>query len=122
MALSGFGCVKIQERLLSGTVCGAFPTPRNPPSAAFISPRKTLDLVILDSRGFVVNGKQSSSSVQTAAVRHLEGSVTKAQGLRFAVVVARFNEIVTKLLLEGALETFRKYSVNEEDIDVCNNH
>ncbi|KAE8670345.1 6,7-dimethyl-8-ribityllumazine synthase [Hibiscus syriacus] len=52
--------------------------------------------------------KQSSSSVQSAAVRHLEGSVTKAQGLRFAVVVARFNEIVTKLLLEGALETFRK--------------
>lgn len=34
-------------------------------------------------------------------------------------VVARFNEIVTKSLLEGALETFRKYSVKEEDIDVC---
>ncbi|KAJ0092455.1 hypothetical protein Patl1_27120 [Pistacia atlantica] len=33
-------------------------------------------------------------------------------------VVARFNEIVTKPLLEGALETFRKYSVKEEDIDV----
>ena len=33
-------------------------------------------------------------------------------------VVARFNEIVTKLLLEGALETFKRYSVKEEDIDV----
>lgn len=33
-------------------------------------------------------------------------------------VVARFNEIVTKLLLEGALETFKRYSVQEEDIDV----
>uniref|UniRef100_A0A2P2JEY9 6,7-dimethyl-8-ribityllumazine synthase n=1 Tax=Rhizophora mucronata TaxID=61149 RepID=A0A2P2JEY9_RHIMU len=33
-------------------------------------------------------------------------------------VVARFNEIVTKQLLEGALETFKKYSVREEDIDV----
>lgn len=59
-----------------------------------------------------------SKSVQTAAVRHLTGSLMKAGGLRFAVVVARFNEIVTKLLLEGALDTFKKYSVNEEDIDV----
>ncbi|PIN13180.1 6,7-dimethyl-8-ribityllumazine synthase [Handroanthus impetiginosus] len=33
-------------------------------------------------------------------------------------VVARFNEIVTKHLLEGALDTFKKYSVKEEDIDV----
>ncbi|KAK1592946.1 hypothetical protein Q3G72_033163 [Acer saccharum] len=54
---------------------------------------------------------------QTAAVRHLTGSLTSNEGLRFAVV-AKFNEIVTKPLLEGALETFKKYSVKEEDIDV----
>ncbi|KAI6691513.1 hypothetical protein NL676_028341 [Syzygium grande] len=64
-------------------------------------------------------GKPSSASLlRTAAVRHLEGSVTRTAGLRFGVVIARFNEIVTKLLLEGALNTFRKYSVREEDIDV----
>ena len=34
-------------------------------------------------------------------------------------VVARFNEIVTRQLLEGGLDTFKKYSVKEEDIDVC---
>ncbi|MED6175553.1 hypothetical protein PIB30_079460 [Stylosanthes scabra] len=34
-----------------------------------------------------VQRKGRSSSVQTAAVRHLTGSVTKTQGLRFAVVV-----------------------------------
>jgi 6,7-dimethyl-8-ribityllumazine synthase len=34
------------------------------------------------------------------------------------VVVARFNEIVTRPLLEGALDTFKRYSVNEEDVDV----
>ncbi|RVW20630.1 6,7-dimethyl-8-ribityllumazine synthase, chloroplastic [Vitis vinifera] len=62
--------------------------------------------------------KDRGSFVQTAAVRHLMGSLTRAEGLRFAVVVARFNEIVTKLLLEGALETFKRYSVKEEDIDV----
>ncbi|XP_010526954.1 PREDICTED: 6,7-dimethyl-8-ribityllumazine synthase, chloroplastic [Tarenaya hassleriana] len=59
-----------------------------------------------------------ASFVPTAAVRQLTGSLTKGEGLRFAVVVARFNEVVTKLLLEGALETFRKYSVREEDVDV----
>ncbi|KAL5578620.1 hypothetical protein UlMin_011062 [Ulmus minor] len=59
-----------------------------------------------------------SSFIETAAVRHLVGSVTKTQGLRFAVVVARFNEIITKPLLEGALATFKNYSVREEDVDV----
>lgn len=62
--------------------------------------------------------KDRSSFAQTAAVRHLMGSFTRTEGLRFAIVVARFNEIVTKLLLEGALDTFKKYSVKDEDIDV----
>lgn len=33
-------------------------------------------------------------------------------------MVARFNEIITRPLLEGALDTFKKYSIKEEDIDV----
>uniref|UniRef100_A0A2N9I9M4 6,7-dimethyl-8-ribityllumazine synthase n=1 Tax=Fagus sylvatica TaxID=28930 RepID=A0A2N9I9M4_FAGSY len=65
-----------------------------------------------------IERKERSSFAQTAAVRHLMGSVTRTQGLRFAVVVARFNEIITKPLLEGALATFKNYSVPEEDIDV----
>nr|XP_023873242.1 6,7-dimethyl-8-ribityllumazine synthase, chloroplastic-like [Quercus suber] len=60
-----------------------------------------------------------SSFAQTAAVRNLMGSVTNTQALRFAVVVARFNEIITKRLLEGALSTFNHYSVLEDNIDVC---
>ncbi|KAL3583323.1 hypothetical protein D5086_014384 [Populus alba] len=62
--------------------------------------------------------KGRSSLVETTAIRHLEGSVTRTEGLRFAVVVARFNEIITRPLLEGAVATFKKYSVKEEDIDV----
>ncbi|KAK4834568.1 hypothetical protein QYF36_025017 [Acer negundo] len=58
------------------------------------------------------------SNQQTEAVRHLTGSLITNEGLRFAVVVARFNEIVTRPLLEGALETFKRYSVKEEDVDV----
>ena len=33
-------------------------------------------------------------------------------------VVARFNEVVTNLLLQGALETFERYSVKAENITV----
>ncbi|KAK7281321.1 hypothetical protein RIF29_09191 [Crotalaria pallida] len=65
-----------------------------------------------------VQSKGRSSFAQTAAVKHLTGSVTRTQGLRFAVVVARFNEFITKQLLEGALGTFKNYSVQDEDIDV----
>ncbi|CAN1298000.1 6,7-dimethyl-8-ribityllumazine synthase, chloroplastic [Linum perenne] len=52
------------------------------------------------------------------AVRHLTGSVLQPEGLRFAVVVARFNEIVTRPLLGGAIDTFGRYSVPEDNIDV----
>ncbi|XP_027916372.1 6,7-dimethyl-8-ribityllumazine synthase, chloroplastic [Vigna unguiculata] len=65
-----------------------------------------------------VQSKGGPSSTRTDAVRNLTGSVTRTQGLRFAVVVARFNEIITKQLLEGALGTFKNYSVQDEDIDV----
>ncbi|KAL1806258.1 hypothetical protein ACET3Z_029326 [Daucus carota] len=64
------------------------------------------------------NLKDRSAFAQTEAVRHLTGSLMSAAGFRFAVVVARFNEIVTRPLLNGALETFSRYSVKDEDIDV----
>ncbi|XP_051126360.1 6,7-dimethyl-8-ribityllumazine synthase, chloroplastic [Andrographis paniculata] len=69
-------------------------------------------------QGFGFWGKKESLTQTVLAVRHLTGSLTSAEGLRFAIVVARFNEIVTRPLLEGALDTFKKYSVREEDIDV----
>ena len=43
---------------------------------------------------------------------------TNARGRRVAVVVARFNEIVTRKLLEGALEGLRVHGVDDEDVDV----
>ncbi|XP_028555502.1 6,7-dimethyl-8-ribityllumazine synthase, chloroplastic isoform X2 [Dendrobium catenatum] len=59
-----------------------------------------------------------SPVVVFAGNRHLVGSVTNTKGLRFAVVVARFNEIITNSLLEGALQTFKQYSVKEEDVTI----
>ncbi|XP_078447428.1 6,7-dimethyl-8-ribityllumazine synthase / DMRL synthase / lumazine synthase / riboflavin synthase [Wolffia australiana] len=70
------------------------------------------------SSGIACSNSRGTRSVVCAARKHLVGSLTKSQGLRFAVVVARFNELVTRLLLDGALEVFSRYSVNEEDIDV----
>ena len=41
------------------------------------------------------------------------------RGMRFAVVVARFNEMITDRLLEGALGALDDHDVAEEDIDVA---
>ena len=38
--------------------------------------------------------------------------------LRFAVVVARFNSLVTKPLLEGAEEIFHRHGVDAANLDV----
>ncbi len=40
-------------------------------------------------------------------------------GLRVGIVVARFNEFVTRPLLDGALDTLRRHGVAEGDIDVA---
>ncbi|WP_456432461.1 6,7-dimethyl-8-ribityllumazine synthase [Thermosulfuriphilus sp.] len=49
--------------------------------------------------------------------RNFEGDF-QAQGLRFAIVVARFNEFISGKLLSGALDAFGRHGVREEDIDV----
>ena len=41
------------------------------------------------------------------------------QGLRVGIAVARFNEIITRQLLEGALETLNRCGVRESDITVA---
>jgi 6,7-dimethyl-8-ribityllumazine synthase len=50
-------------------------------------------------------------------MRTLEGSQS-AKGLRFAIVVARFNDFVTDRLLAGALEAFTAAAIEPEDVTV----
>ncbi|GAQ86771.1 lumazine synthase [Klebsormidium nitens] len=57
------------------------------------------------------------SSVVCQAIRETSGKAS-ADGLKFAVVVARFNDFITKLLLEGAKETFRRHGAADEDIEI----
>ncbi|MDI3256179.1 MAG: 6,7-dimethyl-8-ribityllumazine synthase [Kyrpidia sp.] len=50
--------------------------------------------------------------------RVFEGKLS-AEGARFGIVVARFNEFITARLLEGALSALRRHGAREEDVDVA---
>ena len=39
-----------------------------------------------------------------------------AEDKKFALIVSRFNELVSKKLIEGALDCLKRHKVNEEDI------
>ncbi len=42
-----------------------------------------------------------------------------AKGNRFGVVVSRFNEFISKQLLEGVLDCLKRHGANEEDIEIA---
>ena len=50
--------------------------------------------------------------------KYFEGML-QGKGLRFGLVVSRFNEFFGKKLLEGAQDALLRHGVNEEDIDVA---
>jgi 6,7-dimethyl-8-ribityllumazine synthase len=49
--------------------------------------------------------------------KYYEGMLT-GKGLKFAIVVSRFNEFITNRLLEGAKDGLIRHGVAEEDIDI----
>ena len=51
-------------------------------------------------------------------MKTFEGNVT-GRGLKFAIVVARFNEFITSKLLGGALDTLKRHETPEENITVA---
>ena len=56
-------------------------------------------------------------SSAVAKVRVVEGNLD-AKGLRFAVVVARFNALITENLVEGAVDTLLRSGASEQDVVV----
>jgi len=48
----------------------------------------------------------------------LEGQLT-ARGLKFAIVVSRFNSLVTQRLLDGALDALRRHEADENAITIA---
>jgi 6,7-dimethyl-8-ribityllumazine synthase len=48
--------------------------------------------------------------------KHFEGLLL-GKGLKFGLVVSRFNEFITKKLLDGAEDALLRHGVNQEDIE-----
>lgn len=61
---------------------------------------------------------QQRRSVVMAAVEFHHGQVLATPGTKYAIVVSRFNSLITKGLMEGAIEAFEKHGVAASDIDV----
>lgn len=47
----------------------------------------------------------------------LEGKL-EARGMRFGIIVSRFNGLVTEKLLEGALEALKRHGAEQDQIDI----
>lgn len=41
-----------------------------------------------------------------------------AQGLKFGIVVSRFNELITSKLLDGAIDCLKRHGAGEEDVEI----
>ena len=50
--------------------------------------------------------------------KHYEGMLL-GKGLKFGLVLSRFNEFITKKLLEGAQDALLRHGVNEDDIEIA---
>jgi len=50
--------------------------------------------------------------------KHFEGKLL-GEGLRFGLVISRFNEFISKKLLEGAQDALLRHGVKEEDIEIA---
>jgi len=48
----------------------------------------------------------------------IEGKLL-ANGLKFGIVIARFNDFITNRLLEGALDTLKRHGASEENITIA---
>ena len=51
--------------------------------------------------------------------RTIEGSLDAGGDRRFAVVVSRFNDLVTERLLEGALDALKRHGADLEEVTVA---
>lgn len=50
--------------------------------------------------------------------KEYQGMLT-GEGLKFALVVSRFNELITSKLLGGAKDALSRHSVNEDDVEIA---
>jgi 6,7-dimethyl-8-ribityllumazine synthase len=54
---------------------------------------------------------------QEATMKVIQGEL-QAKGLKFAIIVSRFNDFITGKLLDGAVDALIRHGAKEEDVDV----
>jgi 6,7-dimethyl-8-ribityllumazine synthase len=54
---------------------------------------------------------------QEATMKVFQGEL-QAKGLKFAIIVSRFNDFITGKLLDGAVDALIRHGAKEEDVDV----
>ena len=64
-----------------------------------------------------VGGRAKATRRAAGAVVEHVGSLDGA-GLKVGIVVARFNDLITRPLMEGAVDTFERYGVDLSDVEV----
>lgn len=50
-------------------------------------------------------------------MKRYEGELN-AEGLKFAIIVSRFNDFITQKLLDGAIDALSRHGAKEEDIEI----
>ena len=58
-----------------------------------------------------------SEMLEEAAMKVIQGEL-QAKGLKFAIIVSRFNDFITGKLLDGAVDALMRHGAREEDVDV----
>ena len=48
----------------------------------------------------------------------IEGKLYASENDRFCIVISRFNDFIGKKLLDGAVDTFKRLNVKDENIDI----
>jgi 6,7-dimethyl-8-ribityllumazine synthase len=57
------------------------------------------------------------NSAEGLMAKTIQGNVT-AQGLKFGIIAARFNDFITGRLVEGALDGLQRHGAAEDDIEI----
>jgi 6,7-dimethyl-8-ribityllumazine synthase len=55
--------------------------------------------------------------LQEAIMKVIQGEL-QAKGLKFAIIVSRFNDFITGKLLDGAVDALMRHGAKEEDVDI----
>ena len=77
----------------------------------------SLNITSGKAHALTTSGMKHTVSGEISVPKEIKSDMN-GQGLNVGIVVARFNEIITRKLLDSAVETLIRYGVRDEDISV----